>query len=228
MPCSAWVMRRRPSKPKLGDHAHGEDARLAGDLRHHRGGAGTRAAAHAGGDEHHVGALQRLGHLIAALLGGLAAHVGVRAGALAAGELFADLDLIVSAGSVQRLLVRIYRHKVHTLGAAAYHAVDHVVAAAADAYDLDVDHIFRPCFQSESHVCSSCHNLYENDTLSACKCYILYCITEWEVSQDLPSNLVKNFPCGQRYSGINRAFPSCIMLTVPFSLTSSFSTTASR
>lgn len=30
------------------------------------------------------------------------------------------------------------------------------------------------------------------------------------------------------YSGMNRAFPSCIMLMVPFSLTSSFSTTACR
>ena len=177
----------------LCDHAHGENTGLAGDLCHHRGSACACAAAHAGGDEHHVGALQRLGHLVAALLGGLAAHIGVRACALAAGELLADLNFIVGAGGVQCLLVRVDRHKIHALSAAAHHAVDHVVAAAADAHDLDVDHILRPCFQSESHVCSSCHNLYENDTLSARKCYILYCITEWEVSQDLPSNLTKKF-----------------------------------
>ena len=36
------------------------------------------------------------------------------------------------------------------------------VSAAAYAHDLDADNIFRACLQSKSHVCSSCHNLYEN------------------------------------------------------------------
>ena len=39
---------------RLGDDADGEDAFLAGGARDHRGCAGSRAAAHAGGDEHHV------------------------------------------------------------------------------------------------------------------------------------------------------------------------------
>ena len=146
----------------LRHHTHGEDTGLPRDLRHHRGCAGAGAAAHARGDEHHVGVLQRLGHLVAALLGRLASHVGVGACALAAGELLTDLNFIGSAGSIQRLLVRIHGHKIHALRAAAYHAVDHIVAAAAYAHDLDADNIFRACLQSKSHVCSSCHNLYEN------------------------------------------------------------------
>jgi hypothetical protein len=43
-------------RERLGDHGDGQDAHLLGQLRHHRRGAGAGAAAHAGGDEHHVGA----------------------------------------------------------------------------------------------------------------------------------------------------------------------------
>ena len=41
--------------------------------------AGAGAAALAGGDEHHVGALEHLFDLLAVLLGGLAADLGVAA-----------------------------------------------------------------------------------------------------------------------------------------------------
>ena len=138
-----------------GHHAHGEDALLPGDLRHDGRRAGAGAAAHARGDEHHVGVLQCLGKLVTALLGGLAAHVGVGACALAAGELLADLNFIIGAGGVEGLLVRIHGHKIHALHTAAYHAVHHVIAAAANTYYLDADHVFRAGFQSESHIGSS-------------------------------------------------------------------------
>ena len=144
----------------LGDHGHGEDFQLLGDLRHDGRRAGAGAAAHAGGDEHHVGVLQSLGNLIAALLGGLAAHVRVRAGALPMGQLFADLDFIGGAGNIQGLLVRIHRHKFDALGAGAHHAVDHVVAAAAHADDLDVHNSIGAGLQSECHSGSSCYKLY--------------------------------------------------------------------
>ncbi|CAN4034292.1 DUF2262 domain-containing protein, partial [Dysosmobacter welbionis] len=127
-------------KPEgLGDHRHGEDVHLLGDLRHDGGAASAGTAAHASSDEHHIRVLQCLGDLAAALLRALAAHLGVGSGALTVGQLFADLDLIGGAGYVQRLLVGIDRHKVHALGAAADHAVDHIVAAAAHADDLDID-----------------------------------------------------------------------------------------
>ena len=47
----------------LGDHAHSQDAALAGALGDDRGRPGAGAAAHAGGDEHHVGAVQVLADL---------------------------------------------------------------------------------------------------------------------------------------------------------------------
>ena len=59
-------------------------ARHLGDDRRR---AGAGAAAHAAGDEDHVGALQRREHLVAVLLDRLAPDLGPGAGAEAAGEL---------------------------------------------------------------------------------------------------------------------------------------------
>ena len=135
----------------LGDHCHGEDVHFLGDLRHDGGTTGAGAAAHAGGDEHHIGILQGLGDLLAALLGGLASHLGIGACALSVGQLFADLDLIGSAGYVQRLFIGIHRHELYALGPGANHAVDHVVAAAAYADDLNIDNGIGTGLQSKCH-----------------------------------------------------------------------------
>ena len=158
----------------LGDHAHGENAQLAGDLRHHGGSAGAGAAAHTGGDEHHVGALQGLGQLVAAFLGGLLAHLRIGAGPLAVGQLLADLDFIGGAGGVQHLLVRVDGHKVHALGAGAYHAVDHVVAAATDADDLDIDHILGAGFHFKCHDGSSCQYISKDSCMQYNVLFLLY------------------------------------------------------
>ena len=139
----------------LGDHANGEDAHLLGDVGHDGGRAGTGAAAHTGGDEHHVRVLQGLGHSGTALLSGLAPHFGVAARALPAGELLTDLNLKRRAGNGKRLLVRVDRDKIHTLGAGFHHPVDYVVAAAADADDLDGNDIIGTGIQSKRHNCSS-------------------------------------------------------------------------
>ena len=164
----------------LGDHAHRQDALLPCDLRHHGGCAGAGAAAHTGGDEHHVGILQRLGQLGAALLGGLLAHLRIGACALSVGELLTDLELISGAGGIQRLLIRIDGDEIHALYAGAHHAVDHIIAAAADAHHLDTYHVLRSCFKPKSHDASSCRNLYVKDTFSVRIPkiqYFIYCIT---------------------------------------------------
>ena len=150
----------------LGHHAHGEDAQLLGDVGHDGGRAGAGAAAHTGGDEDHVGLLQHLGDLVAALLGGLAAHLGVAARALALGELLTDLYLVGRGGIFQRLLVRIHGDKVHALHAGAHHAVDYIAAAAAHADHLDRNDGIRPGVQSKSHACSSYVNMSKNTVKS--------------------------------------------------------------
>ena len=147
--------------------ADGQDARLARDLGNNGRAARAGAAAHASGDEDHIGVLERLGDLVAALLGALAADLRVGARALTVRQLFADLDFISGGRHVERLLICVHRDKVDAARTGAHHAVDHIVAAAANADDLDLNYVFRTGLQSECHVGSSCNLLYGQGT---CRC----------------------------------------------------------
>src|SRR5690606_15373519 len=99
--------------------------------------ARARPAALTGGDEHHVGTGEGLGDLLAALFGGLAAHVGVAAGAEAPGQLAADGELDVGVAHDERLGVGVDGDELDALQAGVDHAVDGVDTATADADDLD-------------------------------------------------------------------------------------------
>ena len=139
MPSSAWRGALRALElERAGDDADGERADLLlGDLGDDGRGAGAGAAALAGGHEDHVGALQRLLDLVAALVGRAVADLGVGAGAEAARELAADLQLDVGVAHLERLRVGVDRDELDALQAGVDHAVDGVGAAAADADDLD-------------------------------------------------------------------------------------------
>ena len=82
----------------LGDHAHRQDAAFTRALGDDRRGAGAGAAAHAGGDEDHVGAVEVLADLRDRLLGRAHADFWVRAGAEALRHLHAELDTAVGLG----------------------------------------------------------------------------------------------------------------------------------
>ena len=69
---------------------------FARDLGDDRRGAGAGAAAHARGDEHHVAVGQRLGQLVARLLGSILTLLGIAAGTEPTGELAADANLEVA------------------------------------------------------------------------------------------------------------------------------------
>ena len=130
--------RRRPSKENgLVTTPMVSAPELARDRRHHRRSAGAGAAALASGDEDHVGALEDLLDLLAVLLGGLATHLGVRAGAETPGQLAADVELDVGVRHQQRLCIGVHRDELDALEPDLDHAVDGVDAAAADADDLD-------------------------------------------------------------------------------------------
>ena len=123
---------------RLGDRADGEGADLfLGDLGDHRGRTGAGAATLAGGDEDHVGALQRLLDLVAALGRGARPDLGVAAGAEAAGQLLADRELDVGVAGLQRLGVGVDGDELDAANAGVDHAADRVGAAAAGADDLD-------------------------------------------------------------------------------------------
>ena len=64
---------------RLGHHADGQRAQLLGDAGDNRRGAGAGAAAHAGGDEHHVGTLDELVDQLGALLGRPRTDLGLAA-----------------------------------------------------------------------------------------------------------------------------------------------------
>ena len=120
-----------------GDDADGQRAQLLGDRGDHGSATGAGATAFPGGDEDHVGALEHLLDLLAVILGGLAADLGVRAGAEAAGQFAADVELDVGVAHQQRLGVGVDRDELDAAEADLDHPVDGVDAAAADADDLD-------------------------------------------------------------------------------------------
>ena len=66
---------------RLGHDPDGQDAEFAGGARDHGRSASAGAAAHAGGDEHHVRAGQMIANLIQHFVGGGAADIGMGAGA---------------------------------------------------------------------------------------------------------------------------------------------------
>ena len=104
--CCAAAAALEAERPR--DDADGERLELARELGDDGRGAGAGAAALAGGDEDHVGALQRLLQLVAALDRGRAADARVGAGAEAAGHLRADVDLHVGVAHQQRLRVGVH------------------------------------------------------------------------------------------------------------------------
>ena len=120
------------------DDADGERADLVlGDLGDHGRGAGAGAAALAGRDEDHVGALERLLDVVARLGGRTLTDVGVGAGAEALRQVVADVQLDVGVAHRERLGVGVRGDELDPAQARVDHAVDRVRAAAADADDFD-------------------------------------------------------------------------------------------
>ena len=121
----------------LRDDAHGKNAKLLGHFGHHRRGARARAAAHTGGDEHEIRALECAGDLLSAFLRGLFANFRRCARAETLGQLLADLDHGRRAAGAKRLHIGVHRDEVNPGHAAVHHAIQRVSAAAAASDDLD-------------------------------------------------------------------------------------------
>ena len=87
------------------------------DARDDRCRAGAGAAAHAGGDEHHVRARQVIADLVDHLLGGGPSDLGLRARAEALGHLHAHLDDALGLRHRERLGIGVGDHEVDALKA---------------------------------------------------------------------------------------------------------------
>ena len=117
---------------RLCDDTDGENAELARGPGDDGGSAGAGAAAHAGGDERHVGAGQLIADHFDGLFRRRAAHFGLRAGAEAAGHLHAHLDDAVGLRTGQRLGVGIGDEELDAFEPGLDHVVDGIAAGAAD------------------------------------------------------------------------------------------------
>ena len=111
----------------------GEDAHLARGLGNDGRGPGAGAAAHAGGDEHHVGAGEMVANFVDHLLGRGRADVRLRTRAEALGDLRAHLDDALRLRHGQRLRIGVGDDEIDTLQSGGDHVVDGVAARAADA-----------------------------------------------------------------------------------------------
>ena len=122
---------------RFGDDAHGEGSHLLGHLRHDRGGAGAGSAAHAGGDEHQISALEGLLQLCPGFLGGLLADHRIATGPQAAGELLTQLGAVVGGGLEQGLGIGVKHPITHALQVGRDHAVDRIAATTPHADHLN-------------------------------------------------------------------------------------------
>ena len=127
----------------LGDHANGQDAQFLGNFGHHGRGARSGALAHAGGDEHHVGAFQGGTDVAALGLGSGPAGFGVGPGAQTG---ITQLDGAAGQRAGQRLAVGVDGDELDALHTAVDHVVDGVTTTAPDAHHLD-DGAVDICFQ---------------------------------------------------------------------------------
>ena len=118
---------------RLGDDAHRQDAHVARGFGDHGSSAGTGAAAHAGGDEHHVGAREMIAKLVDHFLRRGGADVRLRAGAEALGDLRAHLHDALRLRHRERLRVGVGDDEIHPLQSGGDHVVDGVATGAAYA-----------------------------------------------------------------------------------------------
>ena len=122
----------------LGHDGDGQCADLVHrDIGNDGSSAGTGAAALAAGDKHHVGASERLGDVVAGLIGSLAANLGIGAGAQAAGKVGADVHLDIGIRDRECLSIGVDGNKLDAADALFDHSIDRVGTAAADADHLN-------------------------------------------------------------------------------------------
>ena len=126
----------------LGHDADGQNALVMRQLSNDGGCARAGAAAHTGGDEDHVGVFQDLRNGVFGFLRGFLTDLRLRASAHAAGQLFADLNLVFAGGLVEVLLIGIDCDKFNARNAGRNHSVDNVIAGAADADHFNLNNLF--------------------------------------------------------------------------------------
>ena len=123
---------------RLGNHADGEDAVIAGGAGDHRRSPGAGAAAEPGGHEQHVGMVDMTEDLFQGFFRRGAADIRVRSGAKAPGHVDPHLDAALGGRFGQRLGVGVGDQELDPLEPTLDHIIHRVAAGAADANDRDM------------------------------------------------------------------------------------------
>ena len=121
----------------LGHDTDRQDPAIAGAFGDHGGRAGSGAAAHAGGDEDHVGTIQVPVDFLGGFLGGIHADLGVGARSEPLGDGLTQLDAAVGLGERQMLGIGVGDHEFDAFKAGVDHVVDRIPAGTADTEDDD-------------------------------------------------------------------------------------------
>ena len=121
----------------LGHHTDGQDATLAGSAGDHGCRTGASAAAHAGGDEHHVAIGKLAHHGFDALFGGSAPDVWLRAGTKSLRNRRAKLDLAAGKRMRKRLSIGVRNEEINPVKVGIDHVVDGIAAGAANTDNGD-------------------------------------------------------------------------------------------
>ena len=144
---------------RLGDHTDGQDALLACGPGNHRRRTGAGAAAHAGGDEHHVRSGQVVVDLVDHFFSRGRTDFRLGPGTETFRDGHAHLDETVGLVHCQCLGIRVGANEVAPLEACCDHVIDGVSARAADAEDrnarlqlLNVGHL-----QVDGHIILATH-----------------------------------------------------------------------
>ena len=122
---------------RLGHDADGQRAELARDTRNHWRRAGSGAAAHSGGHEHHLGFRQDFANPLLVFERGLASDFRIAAGAASARDLVADLHAQWRVIILQRLDVGIHGDEIDVAQPHVDHVVDRIATASTCTDYLD-------------------------------------------------------------------------------------------
>ena len=128
--CSAAAEALEPEG--FGHHADGQDAALLRHAGDDGGRPGAGAAAHAGGDEHHVGAVQMAEQFVGRFFRRRLADFRLRTRAQTLGQMRPKLDSAIGSAVHQLLRVGVRDHEIDALQVGGDHVVDRVRATATD------------------------------------------------------------------------------------------------
>ncbi len=137
-------------RERLGDHRHGQDIHLLGDLRDDRCGTCSGAATHARGDEHHVRTDHHFLDAIAIFFRRRLPDRWLGSRAQSLGDVRPDLQLGARLAAFERLRIGVDDDEFDALHTLFDHVVHCVAAAAAHTDHLD-HRILRLCFHNFKH-----------------------------------------------------------------------------